>query len=59
MQCIKNDLIVHLTYGLKNNICQNQLYTKKYDKFKKSLTAVEITSLDKNSLFIGHYHVHE
>ena len=28
MQYVKNDLIIHLIYGLKNNICQNQLHTK-------------------------------
>ena len=52
MQYVKNDLIIHSIYGLKNNICQYQLYTKKYDKFKKSRTAIEIASLDKNNLFI-------
>ena len=27
--------------------------------FKKSKTAIEIASLDKNNLFIRHYRVHE
>ena len=60
MQYAKNGLIIHLKNGLKNNICQNQLYTWKYDKFnKKSRTAIEIVPLDKNNLLIRHHHVLE
>ena len=60
MQYVQYGLIIHLTNGLKNNICQKITLHLKYDKFKKkSRTAIDMASLDKNNLFIRHYHVHE
>ena len=60
MQYAKSGLLIHLTNGLKHTICQNQLYTWRFDKFKKkSQTAIEIVPLNKNNLFIRHHHVLE
>ena len=54
MQYVQNGLIKHLTNGLKNKFVETNFTPKKYDKFKKSQTAIEIASLDKSNLFIRH-----
>ena len=59
MQYVQNGLIKHLTNGSRIIFVETNFTLKKYDKFRKSRTAVEIALLDKSNLFICHQHVHE
>ena len=59
MQYAQNGLIIHLTNGLRIIILETNLIPKNMINFKKSRTAIEISSFAKNNLFIRHYHVHE
>ena len=58
MQYVQNGLNIYLTNGLKNNICQNFI-PKNMINLKIIADRDRNCLIDKNNLFICHYHVQE
>ena len=59
MQHVRNGLLIHLTNSFTDNIVKTNFTPKIMIFYKKSRTAIEIASLDKNNLFIRRDHVRE